>query len=350
MVATKKNTRFAKKTSTKPSVNVAGAKDSASAKVSDAVTETLQFEATTNSTAPSKAKNEDAAITKSESGSESKISTPEVKTESSEKSETGSTQKSAAKSAAKSKTKKTTTSKSRSVSKANAARSTKSAGKGSNSVTSPATVTINAANSSNKVKKAVFMKTETESEQKDSTPVVARSPEAKTEIQPSQNIVAKPTPQPTDASNSKTEFGYASIMEIFNMQNLEIPFAIRDVAEQGIEQARAAYEKVKSATEAASSALEDSIESSRKHTVKINDKVLDAAKANTSATFDFYKDAIAVKSVGEVLELQSEFAQKQFTAATKQSKEIHELTSKFATEFTAPAKEAISKAFGVQAN
>ena len=136
-------------------------------------------------------------------------------------------------------------------------------------------------------------------------------------------------------------------METLNMQNFEIPFAIRDVAEQSLEQARETYDKVKSATEAATSVLEDSIESSRKHIVKINEKVLDVAKENASATFDHFKGVTAVKTAGEAFELQTAFTQKQFEVANKQGKELQDLASKFVTEFVAPAKEAFNKTFGV---
>ena len=97
------------------------------------------------------------------------------------------------------------------------------------------------------------------------------------------------------------------------MQSFEIPNTIREVAEQSIEQAQATYDKVKSATEEATSALEDAIKLSRKHSEKINEKVLDATKANTSAAFDFFKDVIAVNSMSEVFELQSGFAQEQLS-------------------------------------
>ena len=105
-------------------------------------------------------------------------------------------------------------------------------------------------------------------------------PILQSETQSFQNHVGNTTIKPINAKAiRKDELDFASTMEIFKMQNFEIPFAMREVAEKSIEQAQATYDKVKSATEAATNTLEDSMESSRKHVVKINEKVLGRCKS-----------------------------------------------------------------------
>ena len=199
------------------------------------------------------------------------------------------------------------------------------------------------------VTKVAATKTGTAKETQESTLMQNNEAVSKSEIQPSQNVVANTTTKPTSAKVSNDQLDFATTMELFKMNNFEIPFTIREIAEKNVEQARETYEKVKSATEAATEALQESTESSRKQVVKFNEKVIDSAKVNTSATFEFYKDVVAVNSLSEVFELQSEFAQKQFANASKQGKELQGLVSKFATEVTAPAKKAFENAFGAVA-
>ena len=199
------------------------------------------------------------------------------------------------------------------------------------------------------VTKVAATKTGTAKEIQESTLMQNNEAVSKSEIQPSQNVVTNTTTKPTSAKVSNDQLDFATTMELFKMNNFEIPFTIREIAEKNVEQARETYEKVKSATEAATEALQESTESSRKQVVKFNEKVIDSAKVNTSATFEFYKDVVAVNSLSEVFELQSEFAQKQFANASKQGKELQGLVSKFATEVTAPAKKAFENAFGAVA-
>ena len=198
------------------------------------------------------------------------------------------------------------------------------------------------------VAKATGSKSETLKDTKTSAALFTKSAE-KSEIQTSLDTVSIDTTKPTFAKESNAELGMATTMEFFKMNNFEVPFAIREVAEKSVEQARETYEKVKSATEATSTAMQESAETSRKQVVKINEKVLDAAKTNTSSTFEFCKDVIAVKSLSEVFELQTGFAQKQYAAAAKQGEELQGLVSKFVTEFTAPAKAAFENTFGAVA-
>ncbi len=199
------------------------------------------------------------------------------------------------------------------------------------------------------VTKVASTKAGTAKDNQESTLMQNNETASDSEIQTSQNVVTNTTTKPTSAKVTNDQLDLATTMELFKMNNFEIPFAIREIAEKNVEQARETYEKVKSATEAATEALQDSAESSLKQVVKINEKVIDSAKVNTSATFDFYKDVVAVNSLSEVLELQSGFAQKQFANASKQGKELQSLVSKFATEFTAPAKKAFENTFGAVA-
>lgn len=133
--------------------------------------------------------------------------------------------------------------------------------------------------------------------------------------------------------------------EAFAMPKMEVPAAFREATEKGIENAREAYAKVKTAAEDATDLMEDTFETSRQGVVEFNHKAVDAAKANVDATFNFMKDIMSVKTVAEAIELQSTFARQQFDTLSTQTKEMQELATKLGTDVSAPVKEAVEKSF-----
>jgi phasin len=134
-------------------------------------------------------------------------------------------------------------------------------------------------------------------------------------------------------------------MEAFSVPNMEVPAAFREATEKGIENAREAYAKIKTAAEDATDLMEDTFETSRQGVVEFNHKAVDAAKANTDAAFSFMKDLMAAKSVAEAIELQSSYAREQFDALSAQTKDMQEFATKLSTDVTAPVKEAVEKTF-----
>jgi len=154
---------------------------------------------------------------------------------------------------------------------------------------------------------------------------------------------AKPAPK---ARTTKAKTGPAfPDFEAFAMPKMEIPSAFREATEKGIENAREAYAKVKTAAEDATDLMEDTFETSRQGVVEFNHKAVDAAKANADAAFTFVKDIMSAKTLAEAIELQSTFARSQFDALSTQTKEMQELATKLGTDVSAPVKEAFEKSF-----
>jgi phasin len=135
----------------------------------------------------------------------------------------------------------------------------------------------------------------------------------------------------------------ADVADVFGLSNVEVPEIFRDAAEKSVKQAKDAYEKIRTAAEEATDVLEDQFESARSGFVALNAKAIDAAKANSDATFKFAKDVLGVKTVAEAIELQTAFARQQYDLLSAQAKEMQELFSKVSTEATAPAKDAFNK-------
>ena len=134
-------------------------------------------------------------------------------------------------------------------------------------------------------------------------------------------------------------------MPKFDMPKVEMPAAFREFAERGVAQAKDTYEKMKAAAEEATDVLETTYSTATKGASDFGLKVIEVARANTNAAFDFAGEIMAAKTVSEVVELTSVHTRKQFETLTAQSKELSALAQKVATETAEPMKAGMTKAF-----
>jgi phasin len=131
----------------------------------------------------------------------------------------------------------------------------------------------------------------------------------------------------------------------FDMPKMEIPAAFREFAEKSVSQAKESYEKMKSAAEEATDLLEGTYATATKGASDYGLKVIEAARTNTNATFDFAVELMTVKSFSDFVELSTGHARKQFEALTAQTKELAALAQKVAADTAEPVKESVTKAF-----
>jgi phasin len=134
-------------------------------------------------------------------------------------------------------------------------------------------------------------------------------------------------------------------MPKFEIPKIEMPAAFREMAEKSVAQAKESYEKLKAAAEEATDMLEDTYATATKGYADYGLKLIDAARANTNAAFDFASQLMTVKSLSDVVELSTAHTRKQFEAVTEQTKELTALAQKVATESTEPLKSGMSRAF-----
>jgi phasin len=134
-------------------------------------------------------------------------------------------------------------------------------------------------------------------------------------------------------------------MPKFDMPKVEMPAAFREFAERGVAQAKDTYEKMKAAAEEATDVLETTYSTATKGCSDYGLKVIEVARANTNAAFDFAGEIMAAKTLSEVVELTSAHARKQFEALTAQSKELSALAQKVATDTAEPIKSGVNRAF-----
>src|SRR6202167_2697459 len=134
-------------------------------------------------------------------------------------------------------------------------------------------------------------------------------------------------------------------MPKFEIPKVEMPAAFREFAERGVAQCKDTYEKMKAAAEEATDVLETTYSTASKGTSEYGLKVIEAARVNTNAAFDFVGELMAAKSLSEAIELSSTHTRKQFEALTEQGKELGALAQKVATETAEPIKSGMNKAF-----
>jgi len=134
-------------------------------------------------------------------------------------------------------------------------------------------------------------------------------------------------------------------MPSFEIPQMEVPAAFREFAEKSVSQAKDTYERMKLAAEEATDVLEDTYSTATKGVADYGLKVIEAARTNANATFDFYSQFMAVKSYSELVELSTAHARKQFETVTAQTKDLAALAQKVMTETAEPVKGSVTKAF-----
>ena len=154
-----------------------------------------------------------------------------------------------------------------------------------------------------------------------------------------------------DTSKSKAKLTPAAFempkfeLPNFEIPKMEIPAAFREIAEKSVSQAKETYEKMKSAAEEATDMLEDTYATATKGCSDYGLKMIEVARENTNAAFDFSTQLMTVKSLSEAVELSTGYARKHFETLTAQTKELTALAQKVATETVEPLKEGVSSAF-----
>jgi phasin len=132
-------------------------------------------------------------------------------------------------------------------------------------------------------------------------------------------------------------------MPKFDLPNMEMPEALRDMAERGVEQTRDAYAKVKVASEEAADLLENTYEAAAKRATNYNRKLIEIARTNTRAAFDYVHELLGVKSPPELIALSTAQMRKQFEIVSEQNKELCALAQEIATEAAGTIKTGVSK-------
>jgi len=105
-------------------------------------------------------------------------------------------------------------------------------------------------------------------------------------------------------------------------KTIEFPIGFRELTEKSLAQSKETYDKMKAAAEDATGALEGTFSMAAKGTADYNRKVIEVARANANAAFDYARDLLDAKSISDVAEVSSTHARKQFEAFSQQTKDL----------------------------
>jgi hypothetical protein len=127
----------------------------------------------------------------------------------------------------------------------------------------------------------------------------------------------------------------------------EIQETVRTTLEKGVVESRAVLARAKASADDAANAFEQSFAAAKDGVMAINAKALEALRANTEANLDFIKACFGVKTLSDLVALQTEFARKQVDTVAVQIKDLGALTRKAMVETTEPVKEQVAKSFKI---
>jgi phasin len=156
--------------------------------------------------------------------------------------------------------------------------------------------------------------------------------------------------KPRTAKIAASPFGLlGQEMPKFDLPNMEMPEAFREMTEKGVAHAKDTYEKAKAAAEQATDLFKTNCTIVAKSSTDYNLKVLEIVRANTSSAFDYARDLLGVKYPAEFVELSTAHVRKQCEAMTAQTKELAELAQKATAEIAEPLKTGVTKALNDKA-
>jgi phasin len=150
---------------------------------------------------------------------------------------------------------------------------------------------------------------------------------------------------PVEAAVATVNAALPSEAQLAAAPAAEIQQSFRSALEKGVVESRAAFAKAKTAADETASAFEVSLAAAKNGALAINTKAFEALRVNADANFDFLKAVFAVKSLPDLITLQTEFARKQVETISGQSKDFGALAQKAMADAVEPIKEQVARSF-----
>src|ERR1044072_7072054 len=129
------------------------------------------------------------------------------------------------------------------------------------------------------------------------------------------------------------------------LPKLEMSAAVQELAEKNLVEAQLHFERIKAATDKALLQIEEVNAAAARGAAEYGIKLIEVARTNTHAAFDFATSLMEVRSMAEMIELAHAHARAQFEGLSGQMKELSALASKIASE---TASEAVEIAGGAE--
>lgn len=112
----------------------------------------------------------------------------------------------------------------------------------------------------------------------------------------------------------------------------EVPTDIRRAAEDGIEQAKRAFDEVLNMTQKTAATWEEQSASARAGAKDMSEKAVAFATQNVMTSLDFAQRLVRAKDIQEAFQIQSEFVQTQMRTFGEQAKELGQAAAKASSD------------------
>ena len=122
----------------------------------------------------------------------------------------------------------------------------------------------------------------------------------------------------------------------------EATAAFRAFAEKGISQAKDTYTRMKTAAEEATGIMESTCANASKGAADYGLKVVEMARANSNATFDFATQMLRARTFAQAIEISTAHTRRQIESLTEQTRELMSLAQKVAIHTAAPIKDGMT--------
>lgn len=119
-------------------------------------------------------------------------------------------------------------------------------------------------------------------------------------------------------------------------EQFAIPNELRSFAEQGVAQARKAFEGFIQAANQAVGQMHGQAQTAHSSANEIAHKSMEYAELNVAATFDFAQKLMRAKDAAEVMGLQSEYLGRQMQALSAQVQELGQSAAKLVVDSAKP--------------
>jgi len=128
-------------------------------------------------------------------------------------------------------------------------------------------------------------------------------------------------------------------------KDARIPENMQAFAEETVAKTREAYSKMSSVTKDSAKVMEDVMLTAHAGAKAIGEKVLHNTSVNTEAAFEAAQNIARARTLPEAARLQGDFVQQQLAAASAQTKELFELSTKFAKQTFDSMNSAATRSF-----
>jgi hypothetical protein len=115
---------------------------------------------------------------------------------------------------------------------------------------------------------------------------------------------------------------------------------VATILQTGADQAREAYARVKATTESLRQAATESATVTTRGVIEVNEKLIDAMRAQSDAAFELWRSALSATSVSEAIRIQTTGARQVYETAASQWKDIAETTGRVLSASVKPIQSA----------